>query len=77
MSDPQRVDYTPVSDRTRRLWPTAEIGGYFHWSPLDNFQWAEGTSSGFGLVHVDIPSGRRTRKTRPGINRSSRATAGL
>ena len=41
----------------------ADVKGYFHWSLLDNFEWAEGFTKRFGLVHVDFQTLRRT--TRP------------
>lgn len=36
---------------------------YYHWSTLDNFEWAEGLSSRFGLVEVDYST--QARKIRP------------
>ena len=64
VSDPQRVDYTRryLIELSKAVADGAEIGGYFHWSLLDNFEWAEGYQQRFGLVHVDIPTGRRTLK---------------
>ena len=37
-----------------------DVRGYFVWSLLDNFEWAEGTSKRFGLVHVDFDTLART-----------------
>jgi beta-glucosidase len=39
-----------------------DLRGFFVWSLLDNFEWAEGYSQRFGIVHVDFPSQRRTPK---------------
>ena len=36
--------------------------GYFHWSILDNFEWAAGYRERFGLVHVDYQTLERTPK---------------
>lgn len=36
--------------------------GYFTWTLLDNFAWAEGYHQRFGLVHVDHETQVRTPK---------------
>lgn len=40
----------------------ADVRGYFAWSLLDNYEWAEGYASRFGLVHVDYATQKRTPK---------------
>jgi beta-glucosidase len=39
-----------------------DVAGYFAWSFLDNFEWAEGYSQRFGLVFVDFGTQRRIPK---------------
>lgn len=41
----------------------ANIGGYFHWTLVDNWEWAEGYRSKFGLVAQDRATGVRTPKS--------------
>jgi len=41
----------------------ADVGGYFAWSLLDNFEWAWGYSQRFGIVHVDFETQERTVKS--------------
>nr|AHG23303.1 beta-glucosidase [uncultured bacterium] len=62
--DPQRIDYTAkhlkqLSRAHREGYP---VLGYFHWSLLDNFEWAEGYRHRFGLIHVDYETMKRTIK---------------
>ena len=35
---------------------------YYHWCFCDNWEWVEGTSARFGLVHVDFETQARTVK---------------
>jgi beta-glucosidase len=39
------------------------VCGYFPWSFLDNYEWAEGYGKRFGLVQVDYATQRRQPKT--------------
>ncbi|MFJ6644520.1 GH1 family beta-glucosidase [Streptomyces sp. NPDC091290] len=64
VDDQERIDY--LDGHVRALHEALEAGvdvrGYFVWSLLDNFEWAEGYARRFGLVHVDFATQRRTPK---------------
>jgi beta-glucosidase len=55
-----------LRDHVRAVGEAIELGvdvrGYFHWSLMDNFEWALGYAPRFGLVHVDYETQARTVK---------------
>jgi beta-glucosidase len=64
VDDQPRIDYL---DAHLRAVATAcqrgvDVRGYYTWSLLDNFEWAEGYTQRFGLVHVDYDTQVRTPK---------------
>src|SRR5208283_4145189 len=63
--DDDRVAYLREHlDAARRaIAAGVKLRGYFVWSLLDNFEWAEGYSRRFGIIHVDFASLKRTPKT--------------
>jgi beta-glucosidase len=46
-----------------------DLRGYFCWSFLDNFEWAEGYQKRFGIVYVDYANQRRIPKASAGFYR--------
>lgn len=62
--DFKRIDFMDRYLRAyRRLADEGEdVRGYFHWSLLDNFEWACGYSHRFGLTYVDYRTRERTLK---------------
>ena len=47
-----------------------DVRGYFAWTLVDNFEWAEGFSKRFGLVHLDRATQSRTPKRSFDVYRS-------
>jgi len=62
--DPQRIDFTQRYLRALRRASEdgVDVRGYFHWSLMDNFEWAAGYKERFGLIHVDFETQKRTLK---------------
>ncbi|MFF5262897.1 glycoside hydrolase family 1 protein [Actinomadura viridis] len=62
--DQDRIDYLDGHLRAvrRAVDDGVDVRGYFVWSLLDNFEWAEGYAQRFGLVHVDFATQVRTPK---------------
>lgn len=62
VSDQFRIDYLEGHLRAvgRAIEDGADVRGYWTWSFLDNFEWGEGYTQRFGLVHVDFETLVRT-----------------
>ena len=63
--DVNRIDY--YQDHLKAVGLAIEQGvdiqGYFAWSLMDNFEWAEGYLKRFGIVYVDYETQERTIKS--------------
>ncbi|MFF9766096.1 GH1 family beta-glucosidase [Streptomyces sp. NPDC014636] len=64
VDDQDRIAYLDAHIRALHaaLEAGVDVRGYFVWSLMDNFEWAEGYARRFGLVHVDYDSLERTPK---------------
>ncbi|MFP4661328.1 MAG: GH1 family beta-glucosidase [Halanaerobiales bacterium] len=62
--DPQRIDFVNryLNEFKRAGENGTDIGGYFLWSVMDNFEWANGYQERFGLIYVDYKTGERIIK---------------
>lgn len=65
VTDQVREDYlfAHLAATHRAIAEGANVKGFFYWSLLDNYEWAEGYEKRFGLVHVDFDSLARTPKS--------------
>ena len=62
--DPARIAFTEgfLGAMERAMDEGVPVTGYQHWTLIDNFEWAEGYRTRFGLIHVDFETGKRTMK---------------
>lgn len=62
--DQRRIDYTAAHLHALHdaMASGVDVRGYFHWSFMDNFEWAEGYSQRFGLTFVDYATQQRIPK---------------
>ena len=62
--DDDRIAYLRdhIAAAQRALAAGVKLRGYFVWSLLDNFEWAEGSRRRFGVIRVDYATLQRTPK---------------
>lgn len=62
--DPKRRAYyqTYIDSVRRAMEAGSDCRGYFAWTLMDNFEWAEGYDKRFGLIHVDFETQERIVK---------------
>ncbi len=62
--DERRIRYLQnhIAQVHRAIQEGAPVSGYFHWSLMDNFEWALGYGPRFGVVYVDYKTLKRTVK---------------
>ncbi len=62
--DPQRIDYTRrhLLELERAMGDGVPVEGYFHWTIMDNFEWAFGYKVRVGLVYTDYTTLERVPK---------------
>lgn len=60
-TDSKRKDFLlgTLDNVHRAIHDGVDVRGYSHWSLLDNYEWAEGYTMRFGLVHVDFENGQK------------------
>ena len=64
VDDQDRIAYLPqhIAATLRAREAGADVRAYIVWTLLDNFEWAEGYTKTFGIVHVDPRDQTRTPK---------------
>ncbi|MGC8683825.1 MAG: family 1 glycosylhydrolase, partial [Athalassotoga sp.] len=62
--DQKRIDYLKehISQAHKAIGDGVKLKGYFVWSLMDNFEWAQGYSKRFGITYVDYKTQKRILK---------------
>lgn len=62
--DPQRIDFLNryLLSLSKAIQNGTDVRGYFQWSIMDNFEWAEGYKERFGLIYIDYATQKRILK---------------
>ncbi|MCB9455052.1 MAG: beta-glucosidase [Anaerolineaceae bacterium] len=65
VNDPRRAAYLRdhFAAASQAIEQGVPLKGYFVWSLLDNFEWAEGYNKRFGIIYVDYATQKRTFKS--------------
>ncbi|HPX96977.1 MAG TPA: family 1 glycosylhydrolase, partial [Thermotogota bacterium] len=55
VDDQPRIEYmrTHLQALKAAIAAGVDVRGFFYWSLMDNFEWAQGYSKRFGLVYID------------------------
>jgi beta-glucosidase len=64
INDTERINYYKeyLQALLRAKHDIKKLRGYFAWTLMDNFEWAEGYTARFGLIHIDFTTQQRTIK---------------
>ncbi|KAK8913685.1 Beta-glucosidase 4 [Platanthera zijinensis] len=59
LNDQKRVEYFKgyIGSVAQAIRDGVDVRGYFAWSLVDNFEWAQGYTKRFGLVYIDYKNG--------------------
>jgi hypothetical protein len=65
LKDEHRINYFKnyISETYNAIMDGVDVRGYFAWSMMDNFEWADGYSARFGIHFVDFKNQTRYQKS--------------
>ncbi len=62
--DPLRIDFMQryLLELGKSIEDGTPVKGYFSWSLMDNYEWSNGYTERFGMIHIDYETQKRTLK---------------